>query len=106
MPMLFAYGILKNEGILVKENYEIKATMFDLGAFPAITKLGSDDLAIGNLLKVSHHDIEQFDIVEGVPHHYTREVIDTEFGKAFIYVYATENIASVKKINIWNSLAM
>ena len=85
--LLFTYGILKNHGETVVTNHVIDATMFDLGAFPAITELNTGMKVYGNIIEVTAEDIEYFDMVEGVPSLYRREVIETPVGNAFIYLY-------------------
>lgn len=59
-------------------------TMYNLGAFPALMKGGNTQIFI-EVYEVSDETFEDLDCLEGYPKFYTREVIDTKYGDAWIY---------------------
>ncbi len=82
---IIVYGILKDrfEG----ESIVIGADCYDLGDYPAITKLGTNNQLQAKLIYIDADTLKEFDRIEGVPFLYTREVIQYRDVTAFIYVY-------------------
>ena len=64
-----------------KPNY----TMISLDAFPGVI-IGGDTAIKGEVFEISKQDLFVLDIIEGYPDFYDRTSIDTEYGKAMIYV--------------------
>lgn len=68
--------------------------LFDVGPFPAVVK--SPRKAVrGELYQVSDNTLARLDILEGVPHLYTRQVVECDLDydndaeiEAFIYIWA------------------
>jgi gamma-glutamylcyclotransferase (GGCT)/AIG2-like uncharacterized protein YtfP len=52
-----------------------KYTMYDLGAFPCITKNG-DSSIVGDIYEVDLDTLSQLDMIEGVPNLYYRDEIE------------------------------
>ena len=85
-------------------------TLYSLGGFPGIKKGGDTAVEI-EVFEIDSHLIEEgIDNLEGYTkesnpenNFYNKEVIDTKFGKAFIYIY-NYSIDNNRKIEngIWN----
>lgn len=94
------YGILKQK--FKGESITIGADCHDLGAFPAITKLGTENPLEAKLIYVDQETLNDFDRIEGVPYLYTRELIKVGDITAFIYVYVDkEEIENTPLITNW-----
>lgn len=101
MFKVFVYGILK--GRFKGQNATIKADCHDLGGFPAITKLGGDNILSGEIIEVDYQTLVDFDRIEGVPSLYTREIIEIDGHQCFVYVYVdSKSIENLPLINIWS----
>ena len=99
---LFTYGILQEAGDVLYRNVWTRAKMFDLGPYPAITAVGGDERVRGNIIKVTEKELKQFDLIEGVPTLYQREVVDVPgIGPCFIYVYQRPVPPEARQINHW-----
>ena len=83
---VFVYGILKAR--FQGEETSIKATCYDLGPYPAITKLGGKGSLKGKLIYVDADTLEKFDLIEGVPNLYRRDIVKIGNINAFVYVYS------------------
>lgn len=59
-------------------------TMYSLGGFPAIVPDGDTQICI-EVYNVTQREFQSLDMLEGYPSFYNRRVIDTRFGKAWIY---------------------
>lgn len=108
--LVFTYGILKNRGVLIHERYKLNASMYDLGPFPAITELGTNRQAVGNIIAIDPSTLETFDRIEGINPEaptdglYRRETIATPYGPCFIYVYNGE-VSKAVPISEWTDSA-
>jgi gamma-glutamylaminecyclotransferase len=90
--LLFVYGTLKagypnnaliSDGELLGNHLtEPSYTMYDLGAFPAIS-LGGDTAIHGEVWRIA--DLELTDYLEGYPLFYDRVLIPTIYGDAWVY---------------------
>ncbi len=60
--------------------------MFHLGNYPGVVKSGNTSIA-GEVYLVDGLTMSHLDRLEGYPHAYTRELIPTPWGKAWIYLY-------------------
>ena len=97
---VIVYGILKDR--FKGESVVIGADCHDLGAFPAITKLGTDNRLQAKLIYVTQDTLNDFDRIEGVPYLYTRELINYRGVAAFIYVYVDkEELKNTPLITNW-----
>ncbi len=61
-------------------------TMYDLGEYPGVVEGGHHAIA-GDLYDVDAATLVRIDEYEGYPHEYTRRLIATPFGDAWIYLY-------------------
>lgn len=59
-------------------------TMVDLGSFPGVVKGGTTAIT-GEVWEVE--DLTILDSLEGHPDFYCREIIDTDFGQAWMYIW-------------------
>lgn len=59
-------------------------TMYSLGGFPCIVPQGDTQICI-EVYDVDQRTMNRLDMLEGYPSFYNRRVIDTKFGKAWIY---------------------
>jgi len=99
MSYLFVYGILKpvNKENAVWPDYELNATMYDTGhGFPAVSKLKTGRLTVGDIIEVDDRALAEYDMIEGVPTHYKREIIEVEFlGPVYIYIYQLDTTGMI-----------
>ena len=91
---VFVYGTLKqgyhNHRLLAQAtllgefttppNY----TMYHLGGFPAVVMDGNTAI-IGEVYEVDRQEFQQLDFLEGYPDFYTRDIIETDYGDAWMY---------------------
>lgn len=99
---LVVYGILRNEeekmldmvDIVERHTMTLKGfKMIVLGAYPGLlydkdSEIVAELLVLDTTAKSEKILLKQLDRIEGVKHGiYTREIINTEYGNAFIYVY-------------------
>lgn len=59
-------------------------TMYSLGGFPAIVPEGNTQICI-EVYRVDRETMADLDMLEGYPSFYDRRIIDTKYGKAWIY---------------------
>lgn len=82
-----------------------KYTMYDLGAFPCITKDGDSSIT-GDVYRVDGGVLSQLDVIEGVPNLYVRDEIETEdiyidnVGKLYAYYWASEEVQMIDEYKI------
>lgn len=91
---VFVYGTLKkgygNSYLLESSTYlgkhttEEEYTMYSLGAFPAIMHSGDTSIT-GEVYEIDDSTLTRLDTLEGYPHLYSREVIATPYGDAWVY---------------------
>lgn len=93
---VFVYGTLKQGGalhnaithcnLLGDHTTEPKYTMYDLGWYPGV--VGNGHTAItGEVYEIDDRMLASLDRVEGFPRLYSRELIQTPYGEAWIYLY-------------------
>lgn len=100
---VIVYGILKRR--FKGESVVIGADCKNLGCYPAITKLGTDNRLQAKLIYVNADTLKEFDLIEGVPFLYTREVIRHKGITCFIYVYVDkESLKELPLINNWKEV--
>ena len=68
--------------------------MVDLGWFPGVLHRG-DTSVQGEVYEIDEELLSDLDRIEGYPSLYTREEIDTPYGKAWIYIYNTGRVDRV-----------
>ncbi|MES9865996.1 MAG: gamma-glutamylcyclotransferase family protein [Candidatus Thiodiazotropha sp. LLP2] len=93
---VFVYGTLKrtqvNHQLLNSATYlglfntQPYYKMFHLGGYPGVVKGGSTSIQ-GEVYQVDVLSMNKLDRLEGYPHAYTRELIQTPWGNAWIYLY-------------------
>jgi gamma-glutamylcyclotransferase (GGCT)/AIG2-like uncharacterized protein YtfP len=93
---VFVYGTLKrvqvNHDLLSNAIYlgehqtQAIYKMFHLGAYPGVVKNGNTSIE-GEVYHVDTLTMSYLDRLEGYPHAYSRELIPTPWGKAWIYLY-------------------
>lgn len=96
---LFTYGTLRfgehNAAFLSQAAYcgrhqtPAGYTLFDTGAYPAAVVHGGTSL-IGDVYRISTETFALLDTLEGYPVFYSRRLIDTPFGNAWIYLWAAD----------------
>ncbi len=64
-------------------------TMYHLGGFPAVV-MGGDTAIVGEVYEVDRREFQNLDYLEGYPTFYTRDIIETEHGDAWMYHIASE----------------
>lgn len=69
-------------GTYLGDTFVHGATMFSLGAFPAISFDAGNGI-YGEVYEVE--DISPVDRLEGYPHFYDRKQVSTPYGKAWVY---------------------
>lgn len=104
---VFVYGTLKrgfrlnpvlSNSFFVGETIVEGYDMFSLGAFPAI-KSGEGSVH-GEVYEVDERTLSVLDQIEGVPHLYVRQKIQTPLGECFAYIM--EDADQYEKIDgIW-----
>ncbi|EGA64697.1 gamma-glutamylcyclotransferase [Vibrio brasiliensis] len=60
-------------------------SLYDLGAYPAVTE--GHSAIFGEVYLIDDQTLKQLDIIEDVPVTYRREQIETTFGLAWVYIY-------------------
>ena len=75
--------------------------MFSLGTYPAVVSGGPDSI-VGEVYQVDGRTMCQLDGLEGYPHAYTRRLLPTPWGRAWIYLYR-EPVTGRKRIpgGVW-----
>lgn len=101
MTKVFVYGTLlsgeRNNHILLgsdKRGEEVVYGYFmiNIGAFPACIKCDNCSNAIfGEVWEVDDETFSRLDMLEGYPRLYTRELVETFDGNAWIYVWNKDN---------------
>lgn len=94
---VFVYGTLKKgntlrgidkfgdaEFVSVAETVDSEFSMFSLGAFPAVT-FGGVHKVSGEVWQVGNETFDVLDQIEGYPDFYTRSVVETTAGPAWMY---------------------
>lgn len=103
MYKLFVYGILKD--MFEGRETSIIAECYDLGAYPAITKLGSGWRVQGKVIEVDADTLKELDIIEGVAYDlYTRKLYEVDGEYVQIYVYKNKVIGRPKCSNFINNI--
>ena len=98
MQQVFVYGTLRqgapNHNIIKMGRCELVGKvvvsgydMFDTGmGYPGVIE-GDGDVT-GEVWNVDDDTVKALDMLEGVPHLYTKGEVDTPYGNAIIYLYA------------------
>lgn len=110
--LVFVYGSLKsgyfNHHLLSNAEFisphitEAEFTLIDLGRYPAVLCNGTTSIQ-GEIYSINKTIFLALDKLEGYPEYYDRILINTQFGKAWMYTLAKEDknypvIAS----GVWN----
>lgn len=99
MIKLFVYGILKDkfDGI----DTSIIAECYNLGAYPAIVKLGTGWRVTGKLIEVDGDTLDRLDMIEGYPTLYHRQLheINGEYVQVYVYTHPDTIDKSIPCIN-------
>lgn len=93
---VFVYGTLRrdevNHHLLDGARYcghhvtEPQYRMLDLGAYPGVVKHGRTRIE-GEVYEIDSQGMVELDRLEGYPVAYSRELIPTPWGRAWIYIY-------------------
>ncbi len=96
MQRVFVYGTLRrhelNHHLLRNATYAgiyrttAEYTLWDLGWYPAAVQPGNTAL-IGEVYTVCAAQLAALDALEAYPYEYTRRMIATSYGNAWIYLY-------------------
>lgn len=117
MNKVFVYGTLKSgfsNNILITTNPQNKHLgddvlegfqMYNLGVFPIVFHSEENtDIIRGEVWEVEDSTLNRLDILEGHPTFYKRELVDTAYGKAWIYIFQEFHFShGLEKISEWNS---
>jgi gamma-glutamylcyclotransferase (GGCT)/AIG2-like uncharacterized protein YtfP len=98
MPLVFVYGtLLSGEGNnrrflttskKLSDDKIVGFSMYDLGAFPAISPC--DDVKkeiVGEVWEISDQILKELDYLEGYPRFYDRIEVGTSMGEAWVYYH-------------------
>ena len=70
--------------------------MFSNGSYPMVVH--GSGVIYGEVYRVDDAILESLDVLEGYPNLYRREVIDTPYGEAFIYIYNRDVCQEIQEI--------
>lgn len=94
--LLFVYGSLKRDGCyhahLEHADYLgshiclPRYTMLDLGQYPGVIDQGHTGIH-GEVYRIDGATLYRIDVLEDTPNTYRRRLIDTRFGRAWMYIY-------------------
>lgn len=90
--LVFVYGTLMsgmgNNQYLINSSFmgedTVELLMFDLGSFPGC--IHGNGKVKGEVYDVDYETLSDLDILEGCPSLYTRSLIDTVYGPAYVYI--------------------
>lgn len=74
--------------------------MVDVGAYPAI--FPGDSQIVVEVYEIDDKDLTTCDYLEGFPSYYNRMLVDTEFGKAWIYFWDSRSDLPLVESGDWN----
>lgn len=77
------HKLLENSTFLGKTKTEPRFTMYGHGV-PWITNTGSTEITV-EVYEIDEETFQRLDFLEGYPSYYDRQLINTEFGEAWIY---------------------
>lgn len=77
--------LLKDSTLLGMHETEEEYTMYEMGYFPGVRKGGTTSIK-GEVYDVDLHTLSRLDILEGTPTFYHRHHIETNYGKAIMYL--------------------
>jgi gamma-glutamylcyclotransferase (GGCT)/AIG2-like uncharacterized protein YtfP len=97
--LLFVYGslrpgetyhqLLTGARHLGRYRTEPSYTMHDLGEYPGVVE-GGHHAIVGDVFAVDAATLARVDDYEGYPHEYTRRLLATPYGNAWIYLYCRD----------------
>jgi gamma-glutamylcyclotransferase (GGCT)/AIG2-like uncharacterized protein YtfP len=97
--LLFVYGslrpgeahhqLLTGARLLGRHRTEPSYTMHDLGEYPGVVG-GGHHAIVGDVFAVDAATLARVDEYEGYPHEYTRRLLATPYGDAWIYLYCRD----------------
>lgn len=82
---LHNHRVIESGELLGEHNTQPKYTMLSLGGFPGIIKGGHTSIK-GEVYEVNERTFKGLDNLEGYPTFYSREVIPTPYGDAWVYI--------------------
>jgi len=102
-------GVLEGSQLLGRILLTARLQLVNLGPFPALIPCGRPLRTMGEVYEVSDEVLALLDRIEGHPDFYKRIEIETQFGRAWVYViaslpanrYSTENIAYDSDVLAW-----
>lgn len=110
--LVFAYGSLKygfgnhyllsGSKLLGSLETQPVFTMYDLGAYPAVTESGSCTIH-GEVYEVAPDTFSEIDRLEGYPDFYNRIQITTPYGLAWIYIVSEDYVLGKRVVEsgVW-----
>ncbi|PSW15180.1 gamma-glutamylcyclotransferase [Photobacterium sanctipauli] len=97
MDKVFVYGTLRkgesNHHLLQQALYlgqcqiQGRYQLFNLGYYPALVDAEHNRRIAGEVYQVSAQELAQLDILEEYPSLYRREPVETQHGRAWVYLY-------------------
>ena len=82
---LHNHSLIANGELLGEHETDPEFTMFSLRAFPGVVHRGSTKIK-GEVYEVNKQTFKALDSLEGYPSFYNRELINTPYGEAWIYL--------------------
>lgn len=82
---LHNHRLLEDTVYLGEHTTDPEFTMFSLGGFPGVIRHGKTAIK-GEVYEVDDKTFKSLDSLEGYPSFYSREEVDTPYGKAWIYL--------------------
>ena len=111
MTKVFVYGSLRkghgNHGLLHSAKFlrqditSPEFTMYDLGAFPAVTTEGGTAIH-GELYEVDDETFQRLDILEGYPDFYDRMLLSFGEDRAWMYFIDDMGRGNIVETGNWN----
>ena len=101
--LVFVYGtlrkgesnhdVLSQAQLLGQHETPPEYALYDLGAYPAV--ITGHQVIFGEVYLIDEDILKALDELEDVPVEYRRELIDTPFGQAWIYLYQDASLLDV-----------
>ena len=93
---LHNHSVLNYSGMVGYHKTDSIYTMISLGGFPGVLKRGKTSIK-GEVYEVDLNTFKALDRLEGHPTFYHRELIDTPYGEAWIYILTDHYQHGIKK---------
>ncbi|HHZ87972.1 MAG TPA: gamma-glutamylcyclotransferase [Chromatiaceae bacterium] len=105
--LVFVYGtllkgfgnhhLLEDSEFVGDHETDPEYSMYSNGSYPMVIR--GSGVIYGEVYRVNDSTLVSLDTLEGYPNLYRREIIDTPYGEAFIYIYNREFCHSFEEIS-------